>query len=53
MAQGGRCTGGQYRGMRMRVTARRNDWNHGGDASECAAGEIWGKTAPTGGASLQ
>jgi hypothetical protein len=52
VAQGGKRIGGQCRGARTRATARRNNGNLGGGASERAVEEIWGKTAPTGGAQL-
>jgi hypothetical protein len=43
MAQGGRRTGGQWRGARTRATAWRNNRNRGSDAIERTAEEIWGK----------
>jgi hypothetical protein len=44
IAQGGRCTSGYCRGVRMRAMAPLNDGNRGDDASGHAAGEgIWGR----------
>jgi hypothetical protein len=44
IAEGGRRTGGQCRGVMVKVTVWRNGRNHSGDASEHAAGEgIWGR----------